>query len=56
MNIHPLEVFWTPYRGQKTPVEKKTHHFGPPEDLLTFFCDLLNLIRYFRTFGQQVLT
>ena len=53
MKIHPLEVFWTPYRGQKAPVAKKTHHFDPPPKFTHFFCELLNLIRYFHTFGQQ---
>ena len=49
MKIHPLEVFWTPYCGQKAPVEKS------PRKYTHFLSELLNLIQYFRTFGQQVL-
>ena len=47
---------WTPYRGQKAHVEKKGPIIFDLPQIYSLFSEPLNLIQYFRTFGQQVLT
>ena len=52
MKIHPLEVFWTPFHGQRARVEKRPHHVRPHR-FTHFLLELLSFVRYFRTFGQK---
>ena len=51
MKIHPLGVFWTPYRGQKACIAKSPHHSEPPVNLPTF---LVNFWASFDIFALLV--